>query len=79
MTQWHESTEDITDSDGNKTDYNYVIHIHIAGSNVPLRSLLYNNQSRLKEILDGSDTAANKKKLVVKEAIQAGSGVGYNI
>jgi len=61
--RWIESTDESGD---------YTIHVYIKGSRVPLQNLLAGDQARLKEILDGSDTAANKKVTVVKEAIQAG-------
>jgi hypothetical protein len=72
VTKWYEATEDILDEDGNKTGYNYDICVFIQGSRVPLKRLLYNDQTRLKEILDSADTAVNKKATVVKEAIQTG-------
>ena len=63
VTQWMESTNDAGD---------YTIHVYIKGSRVPLKNLLAGDQARLNEILDGSDTAVNKKVTVVKEAIETG-------
>ena len=81
--QWIESTTDIYDTDDEgeviltdgkptKVDYTYTIHVYIEGSRVPLKNLLGSDQTRLKEILDGSDTAVSKKATVVKEAIESG-------
>ena len=80
--QWIESTTDIMADSGDvddngqpimeKVDYTYAIHVYIEGSRVPLKNLLGSDQTRLKEILDGSDTAVSKKATVVKEAIESG-------
>jgi hypothetical protein len=51
-------------------DYRISCKLHFMGRSIS--GLLNGNQTRLKEIMDGSDTAENKKAAVVKEAVQTG-------
>lgn len=57
-------TEDV---DGNG---DYHISVFMGDYGVHFRDLMAGNQAGLKAIMDDSDTASNKKDLVVKTAIQ---------
>lgn len=67
------SSVDISDWEENvdaNGDYKISCKLHLMGRSI--RNLLNGNQTRLKEIMDSTDTAVNKKTAVVKEAIQTG-------
>jgi hypothetical protein len=72
LNHWQENHTPIVDEEGNNIGNNIHIHVGISGIKFPLTNLLFNNQSRLKEILDSVDTNENKKSIIFKEAIESG-------